>query len=247
MEGFETGANDAVFAEQQEPTSTIETDSTSAGAENTAASQHTEQPKEVRHNYAAARRQAEAQLNEYRSRADSYAKANGYNSFEEMERASRDERLQQVGLDSNLLDPMIADALNAHPVFKAMQQAEMNNIVDQQLREFKAEYPDAGVSSVEDFAKLPHYDKFYDYVSKGLTYQEAYELSHRAELNTKRTAAAKQSVRNAANGKSHLQAETGKGALESPVEAPADVRDMYRQMLGWDDAKINKHYAKLNK
>ena len=245
MEGFEIGANVAAPAEQQEPASTPEP--VSAGAEPAPAEQPTEQPKEVRHNYAVARRQAEAELNQYRSRADNYAKANGYNSFEEMEKATREERLQQVGLDSSVLDPFITDALTSHPMFQAMQRAEMDNIVDQQMREFKAEYPDAGVNSVEDFAKLPHYDKFYDYVSKGLTYQEAYELSHRAELNTKRTAAAKQSVRNAANGKSHLRAETGKGALETPIEAPADVRDMYRQLLGWDDAKINAHYARLNK
>lgn len=235
LTGGDTGANGAGDAVRQAP-------------------QAEPMPMEDRSAAAQARRRAEAEsraeIERMRQRQESLARSRGFGSFDEMVEFSSRELLGQKGLSPDVLNPVIDSLLENHPAIQSVRAMERQQTVDRAMREFQAEHPDAGVRSVADFVKMPTYTLFYDYVSRGLSFSEAYELANRGELKTRRAAAAKQSALNSVNGKGHMLSAAGAGGADdlSDVAVPAETLGFYRAMHpSWDDRKIRNHYARTQK
>lgn len=234
LTGGDTGANGAGDAARQAP-------------------QAESMSMEDRSAAAQARRRAEAEsraeIARMQQRQEALARSRGFGSFEEMVEFSNRELLNQKGLSPDVLSPVIESLLESHPAIQSVRAMERQQTVDRAMREFQADHPDAGIRSVADFVKMPTYTLFYDYVSRGLSFSEAYELANRGDLKTQRAAAARQSVLNAVNGKGHMLSEAGGGADDlMNVAVPAETMGFYRAMHpSWDDRKIRNHYARTQK
>lgn len=80
---------------------------------------------------------------------------------------------------------------------------------------------------------------FRNYVNRGLTFLEAYELTHKNEIRARDRAAASEAVK--AAGKDHLRGTTSRA--DGSVDVPDDVKAQYRIFdPDISDADIRKHY-----
>lgn len=80
---------------------------------------------------------------------------------------------------------------------------------------------------------------FRNYVNRGLTFLEAYELTHKNEIRARDRAAASEAVK--AVGKDHLRGTTSRA--DGSVDVPDDVKAQYRIFdPDISDADIRKHY-----
>lgn len=80
---------------------------------------------------------------------------------------------------------------------------------------------------------------FRNYVNRGLTFLEAYELTHKNEIRARDRAAASEAVK--AVGKDHLRGTTSRA--DGSVDVPNDVKAQYRIFdPDISDADIRKHY-----
>ena len=134
-----------------------------------------------------------------------------------------------------LADPAAEQALQ-------MQQAQ---IVQQSMQAFREQFPDSGIRTVEDFLRLPEDElvSFYNYVSRGLDYSEAYLLTHHRQIAQQQAQAARQAAYNAIFSKEHLQ-QMGGDAQTPYVHVPDDTMQTYRQWFPtWTDERIRAHYA----
>lgn len=145
---------------------------------------------------------------------------------------------QQPGTDAPPVpNPMAQQALD-------MEQAQ---IVEQSMQAFTRQFPDSGIRTVQDFLKLPQDEllSFYNYVSRGLDYSEAYLLTHHRQIAQQQAEAARQAAYNTILSKAHLQQLGGDDAQAAYVHVPADTLQTYRQWFPtWTDARIRAHYAR---
>lgn len=200
---------------------------------------------------AAARRHAEAQ---YRNRIqameatqDTLARSRGFESFQDMLDYNSNELLEQGRLSPEALSPLVQRALNEHPAIRQMHQQMVAEGVEHSVQEFRSSFPDVGVNSVDDFLRLPNFDSFYGYVSQGLSYVEAYKLSHENDILNRRAAAARQATLNHMYGKGHLIGTQGDAGDDFGF--PSDeTLDYYRNFFpSWSEKRIRNHYAKQQK
>lgn len=226
------GENDAEPAEQQQE-------------------EKREQSLEERAGFAAARRKAEAEysarLMAEKARMDNYAKLAGFESWDKMEQETSRSQLSDAGIKPEALIPIINQAVEQHPSVKAAQEVQASTVVNRFFDEFKANYPDSGIKSVEDFAQMENYEQFYQYVCNGLSFSDAYLLSNKDSIITKKTTAAKQAALNAVNGKQHMRSTTGDASADT-VHIPDETYQMYKDWFpGWTDKQIRAHYAQSKK
>lgn len=235
------------------------TEPTSTGAETVDAAPQQERPnagmpKAERAEFAAVRRRAEQQAQaKYQAQIDrqeTYAKAQGFDSFEAMMLDHSKQKLASGDFTPDALAPFMQPLVD-RAVQERVQQALLEQQADGAVREdmaaFLADYPDSGIKDVTDFAKHPYYETFRDYVSKGLTFSEAYELANRSEIAARRAAAAKQATLNSVNSKEHLQPVDGDGDV-STVVVPEETKRLYRMFNPRaTDAEIKDHYAQSQK
>lgn len=231
LEETPEGVNDAEPAEQQEG--------------------QKEQSLEERAGYAAARRKAEAEymakLNAEKAKMDNYARMSGFESWDKMEQETSRTQLSEAGINPEALLPLINQAVEHHPSVKAAQEAQVMSAVDHSFEKFKADYPDSGIKTMDDFSKMKNYEQFYKYICNGLDFSDAYLLSNKDTIINKKTNAAKQAALNAVNGKQHMRSNTG-GADVETIHVPDDVYQTYKSFFpGWSDKQIRADYAKSQK
>ena len=220
--------------------------------------------------YAAARRQAEAQLQRERaekmqmqqelSELDKIARKRGFGSYRELMEAARKEDADReaaeykdkYGVDPNAIKPLIDEAVNNNPVVLAAKQIQQQAAINEQMRAFDTGLEairklDPSIQSKLDLPKMQNYDEFVQRVKSGMDMADAYKLVNFDTLQQRRSAAGKQSVLNSVNGRSHLNA-SGTGGNPSAVVVPTDVLEMYREFNPEATLdEIRKHYAKSRK
>lgn len=109
----------------------------------------------------------------------------------------------------------------------ARAEAEAKAAVEAQVRAI-AEM-DPAIASIEDFPKMKHYAEFRDNVlGKGMSFVDAYNLSHMEERLEAARAAGRQAARNTLSGKAHLLSRESRG--EGQAEVPPEVERMYRRL-----------------
>lgn len=194
---------------------------------------------------AAARRRAQAQyehkLQRETERMDEVARKLGFDGFDAMERHVQNgpaQRAQEGETDAITQpdDPLVSADLDA-------RQAQL---VEESMQAFIRQFPESGVRTVEDFLQLPQDEllAFYDYVSRGLDYSEAYLLTHHKQLAQQQAQAARQAAYNAIFSKEHLQQLGGADAQDPFVHVPDDTLRTYQRWFPtWTDARIRAHYA----
>ncbi|WP_066453641.1 hypothetical protein [Anaerotruncus rubiinfantis] len=216
------------------------------------------QPPEERAQYAAARREAETRMRMMQERMETLARARGFSSFEELERAvqqqeaehKRQQYIEQYGIDPQAIAPVVREAVSQNPIVQEARQVIEQNKARQfegwrqaQVDELVKQFPDAGVKSFSDIANLPNAQEVLSLWGRGIPLAKAYAAANLDTIAGKKAAAAKQAAINAINGRSHMTATAG-GAGES-VEIPPDkLAEFKRWNPGATDAEIQKFYQR---
>jgi hypothetical protein len=122
---------------------------------------------------------------------------------------------------------------------KAADKAEFDTKVAEELKAI-SEY-DPTIKTVDDLVnKEGTNPTFRSYINRGMTFLEAYELTHKNEIRARdRAASASASAKIA--GKDHLRGTTSRA--DGSVDVPEDVKAQYRIFdPNISDADIRKHY-----
>lgn len=222
--------------------------------EGTAKPPQQQQSAEDNSRYAAARRQAEAQmkaereeLQRLKDQNERLAKSRGFNSFDELlaavqaeeREAQRQQYIQQHGIDPDAIKPLIDQAVNQHPAVQQAQEQKLQSFIASEVQELSKRFPDAGIQSLEDLAGRPD---VLDLWRKGIPLADAFAVKNIDRITAQRSAAAKQAAINSVNGRKHLQASGSNAGND--IVVPRDVLEAYREMN--PDAtveEIKRHYA----
>lgn len=269
----ETGVEAAALPENNtevdttsEQTSEERTPDESNEAEETGTTGETEetaapQSPEDNARFAAARREAEAQMRQVRqaqAQLDSqFAQMFGKyknpvtgqpirNAQEYMEAMQAQERLQMqeqlksAGVDPQVLDKAIANSpvvQNAQRLQEQFQSVQVQNMV---AEDFKAIMRlDPTKTSEQDIINDPSYGQALAYVQQhpGVRLSDAYKLVNFDKLKANSTAAAQQAAVNQAKSKSHLKAVNGSAGNDKESDIPAAELSKWQQMFPEKSAK----------
>ena len=107
------------------------------------------------------------------------------------------------------------------------------------INEFNKEYPSCEIKKINDIDSNPEIVR---YLSRGLSFADAYYLTHRNEMIEAQKAGVRQAVVNQANGKKHLQ--TTSSTSSEDVTVSQDEIDNFKHYLDWDDKKIVEYLKK---
>lgn len=189
-------------------------------SDRSAAHEQREKPEQSRTEnakYAAARRRAEAQMQQLRRQNEQQA-AEQQRQNEQLRSALAAERTQ-------------------------MQDERARIVADEQLRQISR--LDGAVQSMDDLLAMPEYDEFYALVKKGATLVQAYKLTHYdALMERTASAAARQTARSVAS-RQHLSALAAGAGEGEYLSVPAEVAAQYRlSKPGITDAEIRRKYRK---
>ena len=177
---------------------------------------------------------SQAEFREYKDKYDAQKKE----SVIRKSGMSDDEFTQFIESLPQVKEAQIAKA-QAEKALKKAQEAEMKVAIDEQLKEIGQ--IDPSIKSVEDFRKMDNYDTFYNFVTRGLNFAEAYKLANYDKITQQTAKAAQRAALNTAQSKNHLAATAQRGA--GSVTVPADIKAEYREFNpGMTDAEIEKHY-----
>ena len=207
--------------------------------------------------FAAARRDAESKMRAQEDRMNKLARSRGFNNFDELERAVADEDQKRenaafqskFGIDPEAISPLLAKALennpdiqNARRLIAETRRQKAEEIIQKEILEINK--LDPSISKFEDLYQNPHYDVIDDLVrNKHYRIIDAFKLANFDDLQSKNSAAAKQSALNAIHSKSHLQ-DTSGNAGSQPDPIPADVYAEYKLFNpNASDEQIRKHWA----
>jgi hypothetical protein len=119
--------------------------------------------------------------------------------------AQRQQFKEENGIDPEALKPVFEQMLKSDPRYQRLEQMEREANITAAVSNFAKEFPDLGVKSFDDIAKLPNIDKVYEYVNgKGLSLNDAYKLANYGDVIGKTAAQAQQEAikKIAANGAS---------------------------------------------
>lgn len=136
------------------------------------------------------------------------------------------------------------DIQRANEVLSSQQQ---HDCVATAMEEFASEFPDSGISSINDFEKLDDPDKFKSLVENGLSFSDAYKLVNFESLvNAKKSGKGNSPALNQAL-KGHIKT-SGSFDKVSDTPVPSDVLELYKSLCkGWSDEKIKKHFTSSKK
>lgn len=175
-----------------------------------------------------------------------------------MARQQEQQALEAAGLKPDVLEQMVDRRVSQHPdILKAQAalaaaEAERARAAEQQAREaigaqMKAiQAVNPAIKGLEDIAAMPTAAVFNQYVQQGLTLEDAYYLANRGQIETQKTAAAKQAAINQTRSKGHL--ESGAGGASNAVAVPADEAAAYREMMpDATDKEIQAAWEKFQK
>lgn len=178
-------------------------------------------------------------------------------ALHEDENRQRMEQMKESGVDPDMLQQLIRDAVNQNPIVQqanaavqqanaAMQQAheqQVNRTIEQELSIIRSIDPE--IKSADDLHdKYPDsWDRMLGLCQKGVSLSEAYKLTNFDALMQKRGAASRQAAMNASATKAHLKST--KNNNQATVTMPRDVLEEFRRINpGKTDAEYAAYWAK---
>lgn len=220
----------------------------------------TPQSSEVNAQYAAARRQAEQQI---RARDKEFATRFGHiinpvtgrpiqsekDYFEALDAqndAMRRQQLESQGIDTKLLDELIANNPTVRQAQLVMEQSKQQ----EELRQFEADLQfvhalDPTVNTIEDLLNMPNSREVLNMVDKGYSLPDAFKLANWDKLTQQSTQASKQAAINALRSKSHMTPTDGVSDTSTDVDIPQSELASWKNMF--PHASDNELKAKYNK
>ena len=178
-------------------------------------------------------------------------------ALQEDENRQRMEQMKESGVDPDMLQQLIRDAVNQNPIVQqanaavqqanaAMQQAheqQVRGAIEQELSIIRGIDPE--IKSADDLHdKCPDtWDRMLELCRKGVSLSEAYKLTNFDALMQKRGAASRQAAMNASATKAHLKST--KNNNQATVTMPRDVLEEFRRINpGKTDAEYAAYWAK---
>lgn len=138
----------------------------------------------------------------------------------------------------------LPEVIEARSSQAAAKEAEARAEMDAQIKEIGK--LDPSIKTIDDLIGMENYDRFFELVSRGNTFLDAYRLANIDKLATANAVAERQRALNAANSKSHLNATKGIGS--GGVVVPDDVKREYRLLNpGITDKEMERHYGEYLK
>lgn len=144
--------------------------------------------------------------------AEMYGESHGIYTYADYQKALAEQReaqekqhyQEQYGIDPDAIKPIVEKMLKSDPRYQRLEQMEKEANITAAITNFDKEFPELGVKTFDDIAKLPNIDKIYDYVNRGLTLNEAYKLANYGDVVSKTAQTAQQEAikKIAANGAS---------------------------------------------
>ena len=256
-EDISTGAEESEIADPMETEdSTDSADSETEPQESAQESAAEEKPIDANAIAAAARRQAEQELKEYKanlnarfaqmfgkytnpktgkpiSSAEEYADA-----FEDQERQKVEKQLKENGVNPELINELVNNSpavKRANEVIRQQEEQQAFDAIAKDVGEI-AKY-DSAIKSYDD---VPHEVVQYA-IDNGYTLLNAYKILYFDKITPQKEAAIRQNAINQAKGKAHLAPVDGVATTDNLVDIPANVRGL------WDDMFPDKTYAEKKK
>lgn len=256
----EVSANTPEVAEP-EVTETAGTDETGvAGDADVQTEEKPPQSPEVNAQYAAARRQAEQQI---KARDEKFATRFGhiinpvtgrpiqsekdyFEALDAQEETARRQQLESQGIDTKLLDELIANNPTVRQAQFVMEQSKQQEEIRQFEADLKAVHAlDSTVNTIEDLLNMPNSREVLDMVGKGYSLPDAFKLANWDRLTQQSAQASKQAAINALKSKSHMTPTDGVSATSTDVDIPQSELAGWKNMFPHASEKELK--AKYNK
>jgi hypothetical protein len=223
--------------------------------EGVATSQKPVQSAEDNAKFAAIRREAEqkaATKAKDEMIAEMYGESHGIYTYADYQKALADQKAQEQrqqfqdenGFDPDVIKPVVEQMLKSDPRYQRLEQMEREANVSTAVSKFSEEFPELGIKSFDDIAKLPNIDKMYEYVnSKGLSLNDAYKLANYGDVIGKTATQAQQEAikKIAANGASSpgSLAAGGEGEGKSIFKmSQTDFRKLQEEVLRGERKQI---------
>ena len=220
------------------------------------------QSPEVNAQYAAARRQAEQQL---RERDKQFATRFGhiinpitgrpiqsekdyFEALDAQEEAARRQQLESQGIDTKLLDELIANNPTVRQAQLVMEQSKQQ----EEIRQFEADLNavralDSTINTIEDLLNMPNSGEVLDMVGQGYSLVNAFKLANFDRLTQQSAQASKQAAINAIKGKSHMTPTDGVSDTSEDVDIPQSELAGWRNMFPHaSDKELKAKYNKAN-
>ena len=132
----------------------------------------------------------------------------------------------------------------AEKAVREAREAAARVKLDEQVKEIGQ--LDPSIKSLEDLAKMPTYQRFYELVQRGNNLVDAFRLANFDALTQSAAAGARQAAVNAARSKEHLEQTRSRG--KGGISVPPEVKEQYRFLNpGITDEEIQQHYQKNHK
>lgn len=262
----ETSENTAEVAEQSQEQGSEEQGAEQQDTENKESEDASaQQPWKNQQNagFAAARRQAEAELRardaryaerfkgftnpltgaEIRSEADYFA------ALDAQEELSRRQELEQAGIDPSVLDELIA----RNPAIRQAQQILAQTQEQENVRQLEAELEqlnklDPSVKTIDDILQSPSRGAILKKVNAGYSLLDAYKIVNFDKLTTANTAASKQAAINAMRGKEHMTPTGGVTDTSTDMEIPVAELGRWKEMFpDASEKELKEKYTRATK
>lgn len=194
--------------------------------------------------YADLRRKAE-DAERRAAKADQWAKDNyghlGVNTLDEYQtflaEEKKREEYENQGIDYDAVRKIAKEEAENHPDVKKAKEIEQKFAVNAEIRALKTAYPDVNISEIDTLddlmpalEKLPNWPDIQKRINKGYELIDAFDLANRNDLVGKKTAAAAQAARNAANSKSHMK-PSGNQSADNAIMIDAEEMAMFKRLL----------------
>lgn len=185
----------------------------------------------------------------YQDKLNGIAKQQGYETWEDFEKASEKQLIDDLGVtDPDKLQKFVdnainknADVIKAREIIKKSEESEREHRLNADLE--KISKLDKSIKTMEDLAKNENVNEIIDRLNRGYTLYDAYCLSNMSKINADNFNSAKQNAIDDVNSKAHMKTSTGGSG--KTVNVPQETYEMYkRNMPKWTDEQIRKHYAK---
>jgi hypothetical protein len=145
--------------------------------------------------------------------AEMYGETHGIYTYADYQKALAEQReaqekqqyQEQYGIDPDAIKPIVEKMLKSDPRYQRLEQMEKEANINAAVSKFNEEFPELGIKTFDDIAKLPKVDKIYEYVSNyGLSLNDAYKLANYGDVVSKTAQTAQQEAikKIAANGAS---------------------------------------------
>ena len=221
--------------------------------------------------YAAARRQAEAQLAKYKADEDAEyvrrfggyenpithqpirSKQDYFDALDAQEKLKRDEELSSKGIDPNIFEEMVNRQVANNPyvqqaqaIMQANQEQQIQNQLVDDVKAISKLNPN--LKTLEDIFALEDAPEMIALVQRSnISLANAYKLTHFDDLMAGKSASAKQAALNNMNGTSHLNqtdslAASDKGVMEIPANELAQWKKAFPHA---SMADLRKKYTKV--